>query len=694
MIFSKKTTPANLLSLLLLLALSFSAYGQNLLRYVPADVPVVVTMNLGNLNKKVNLLQLQQYDFYGAFVKEMESSESTPEKQVYMRKLMEEPATLGFDMLQPMYFFVKELEDTTIYTLVMKMGNRSRYEGGLMELFPDTYSEGLIEKSGYQIWQDESATYAWNDEVILNIWTGYTPSFDDWSMEDGEFDWDEIEEEPAIVFEETEIEKLPEEPIEEEPVEEFEIISFDDLDIQEDRPIEPGKELDLSEEIFLEEPRLAEESDTIPPPPPPPPFEEEEDWGTLFGDWGADTKPTALNWANQVMAGNIGSNLAVTGDFKKSNASSSDVHLWMDYSFFMEQYKKTQSLGMGSMDSEMEMFMNMAEGFLETMYSDTYLSAGLNFEEGKVAIRSQLFFNDDMAGLYRGMKDVKFNKKFLRYVEGGDQMFGYAYFNFNVKNTIDEGKALMHKMLRQTPKYGKAASDAAQILGIFIDEEAIANLLKGDVLISVSGMQTTMAEETTFDFDEDFNITEKDTLVEKTLPIVTAFASYGSHKDIMKFVNFGLHSEVLTREGSHYRMTIPDAGMDFYLGLKKGMLVLSNSQQLFGESMAKGFPKKQRLSKKHRKLLCENASVVYWDIPNTMHEVAGESMENNIGPMAYVNMLGKQFESVSWTSSKNVDQSLNNQLDFNFVNKNVNSLDQFFNFINDIYLEFIGGAKI
>jgi hypothetical protein len=311
-----------------------------------------------------------------------------------------------------------------------------------------------------------------------------------------------------------------------------------------------------------------------------------------------------------------------------------------------------------------------------------------------MAMSNQVFFNEEMQRFYQQVFKVKFNKKFLRYVKGGDQLFGYFYMNYNVKNTIEEGKSLMYKILDATPQYGDMAKDAMQILGIFIDEDAIGNLVKGDLMFSVSGLQSLEMKQKIYDYDSDFNFIEKDTVMLKTVPVFTTLASYGNEKDIMKFVNLGVHSGALKKEGQYYRASIPDTGMDLFLALQNGVMILTNNQYLVTQNLDKGLDKKLRLPKKHKKMLCENASALYWDIPNTIRAAAGDQADTNVGAMGYLNMLGKQFESLEMAYSKKVGNSMKGRIDFNFVKKDANALQLFFNFINDIFLETEGGAKI
>lgn len=654
--FSKKQFTVSLL----LLACFQLSIAQNLIQYVPSDAPVVMSVNLDQLNKKVSLDELKQFDFYQGMLKELRTGGETEAEKAYVKKFLESPSEVGFNMLQPFHFFMQMEGDYTYYAVIMKMGDQTKYEAGLKEFKLDQFTPNLVDNGNYKFWSHADEAFAWNDEVILNVWADKTFNYDDWSsVGEEEYNWEEPQNgEEEIVFEDSDIiemEPAEEEMVEEEmesPEEQIEELVFEDVPVE---PYDP-----YFENNFVDE----------------------------------EKKMAVAEFTKKIMNKEFPSNLAANAKYRTAVANAaSDVHTWVDYSYFLDAMKGgSGSFGMAG--SETAMMMQSMTGMMDVFYSDAFLSMGLNFQDGKMVISTDMFFNQDMMRFYKGALDAKFNKKFLRYVDGGDQLFGYYYFNLNVKKSIDEGKALMHKALLSTPQFGQMADDAMKILGIFIDEDAIANLMKGDLLLSVSGMKMMEFTQTTYDFDDDFNMIPKDTTVVKKMPVVTMLASYGSQEDIMKFIDLGIHSEVIKREEGYFKMTIPDMGADVYMALKDGVMIFTNDQNLVVNKLDKGYKGKQRLTKKHRKLMCENSSVFFWDIPNTLYAVGGESPSTGDPATAYLEMFAKQFDNIELSSSKKVGESVKSKIDFNFTNKGTNSLEQFFNFVNDLYIEFIGGARI
>jgi Domain of unknown function (DUF4836) len=655
MIFTRKATNGavfsglKLLLQLLVLAAPQALWAQTTAKYVPSNAFFVLTTNLQNLDKKVDFADLQNLDIFREMVKKYRSIGGDENEKAYFEEMMRTPSKLGFDVLDPARFFIKKEGAGILLTFVGKMGGRTVYERSLQQLKGEDYPLHLQQKDGYALWVNGKEAYAWNDEVIVNIWHVNLPgaALESYGMEedfgyeeDTEYEWEEEE----SIFEEEEI-------VEEEPVE-------------------------------------MEESE--------PAMNDEEEWQAIEDEniSHLQEQTEALEkWATKVMTRSFLQPISANEAFQAAAPQSYDFHVWMDYSVLMDYFNPQRSMGMMGMDSEFQKAMSMMQDFMEIFYAGTYFSMGLNFENGRIAVSSEMFFNEEMKPFYQGVYDVKLNRKFLRYVKGGDELFGYFYVNYNLKKAIGEGKSLVYKLLDATPAYGDLASDALKILGIFIDEDAIANLFKGDLLLAVSGMQTTLVTTRTYDMDEEFNLVEKDTAMLKTMPIVTALLSYGSERDVMKFVNLGVHSEVLKQQGRYFTMAVPEVGVEMFLALRNGTLILTNDRELVQNRLDSGYPRSQRLSKKHRKMLCENASAIYWDIPNTLHEVAGGETGAALGVEPYVNMVTQEFESIGITASRKVGNSIKGNMNFNFANKNSNSLQVLFHFLNDLFLDMQGGSK-
>ncbi|MFQ5448442.1 MAG: DUF4836 family protein, partial [Saprospiraceae bacterium] len=393
MIFSGETTVCakfgGWLFVFLFVSAGLVLQGQTTAKYVPSDAFFVLTTNLQNLDKKMNLDDLQQLDIYRELVKNYSKRGRNESERAYFGEMLRTPSALGFDVLETSSFFVCREGAATFLTFASKMGDRTIYESHLQQLKGEDYTSNLQQKDGYALWMNGEETYAWNDEIIINIWQIDLPGtngYEDTGYEEFGGEW---EEEDSIFEDETE-----------------------------------------EEETEFSEPSM----------------EEDTEWQAIEDEYNSqlqEKKEAAEKWAAKIIHRSFLQPLSATANFQAAAPQSFDFHLWMDYSYLLEYFNPQRSMGMMSMDNEFQKAMAMMQSFMEIFYAGTYLSMGMNFENGRIAIQSEMFFNEEMRSLYQGIYDVKLNKNFLRYVKGDGQLFGYFYMNYNLKKAIDEGKNLV-----------------------------------------------------------------------------------------------------------------------------------------------------------------------------------------------------------------------------------------------------------
>jgi hypothetical protein len=271
---------------------------------------------------------------------------------------------------------------------------------------------------------------------------------------------------------------------------------------------------------------------------------------------------------------------------------------------------------------------------------------------------------------------------------------GYWSFNINVENTVKGYRDLFQPMLSNIPMYGSMANDMMDIMDIFIDEEAIYDLWKGDVLFAVTGIKDFEKTVTSYEYDEDFNKKEVQTTVTQKLPEFVMMSSYGNEENVLKFLKLGEKTPFIEKMGSYYQATIPEVNMEVYIALNKGILFFTNNLDLIQNHLSSGYPKKQRMSKAQCKMLKDNSMVFYWDIPQSLNAATAYGLPL-AGPQGKIlNVSKDSFESIVWTAPKGGVNSINQKISLNFVNKEMNSMEQIFNYINEVVMTMMSGTTM
>ena len=651
--------------------------AQNLLQYIPEDATIVIGFNPTSINSKVDVNALKQLDFCKEMMQEF-SREMNAEESGVINDAINNPAQYGMDFNSTSYFVFKSSDEGSYYSYLFKLSDAKTFSSFFKEKLMNAEKGMRIEsKNGMTIAATEDASVSWNDEVAIMTAAEISRNYDTY---DYDIDWDTFEEdtmEEEEVYEDVIVEEVPEEEILEETVEE----AIDAI-TEEEEPINVspseglvGEEMITDEDVYTEEDWDWEESESA------------DSYGGESDEEYSTRRIKLLDgYTNRLFHIPADSTLQNNGKFMAHLAKRSDANMWLDYQFI-------QSMGlndMAGMDPSLSAFMDVYQG----LYTDSYLSATMNFDQGQIKVESDAIMGKNWMDYLRLSLDAKMNKKFLKYLKG-ENLFGYMFFNYNMENVMRGGKDLMQPMMESIPMAGPMVDDMLGILDIVVDEEALYEFFKGDFCLAFTGMREFENMITTYEYDEEFNATEKQELKKQTFPEFVMMMSYGNEENLKKFFRLGEKMGGLSQNGLYYEIPMATSmGMNMYAAYHKGILFFTNDTDLVQSNLTSGWASNKRIAKEHRKMMKNNAQVMFWDIPKSLNSAGELGIPFGLSGDQIVNVSKQSLESIIITSPKNVGDSYHNNMDFNFVNKQVNSLDQLFNFINEIYLADKGGQSM
>ncbi len=371
--------------------------------------------------------------------------------------------------------------------------------------------------------------------------------------------------------------------------------------------------------------------------------------------------------------------------YAKSNGKS-DMDLWMDYGYIQR---------MGLNDTPMPIpGLEGLNSMMDSMYTDSYMTMAMNFNSGAIDMNVNSFMSDEMANMTKGMYESTFNPKLLRYINGTDLM-GMISFNYNVENTVKAFQDMLPPDLVGGNMMDSVSMMMEQMLGISMTEQEMYDLWQGDMVMTFNGLQEFQKEMITYDYDDDFNPIEKKEMVTQQLPEFTMLMSTKNEPAWEKFFELGEQMGAIQKKGKYYSMAVPDMPFDVHLGMENGAMVMTNNNDLVRKRLKKGFKRKNRIDKSYLNLLQNNASAFVWDINKTLDVVSTLGLPMDFTGTQIMNASKNTFDSIIATNSRQIiNNTATGNLSFNMVNKNQNSLEQFFNFINDIYISQMGGRSM
>jgi hypothetical protein len=334
--------------------------------------------------------------------------------------------------------------------------------------------------------------------------------------------------------------------------------------------------------------------------------------------------------------------------------ANSVANFWGSNELFMLSSLYTSAYG--ALGSGYNPFQN---GHLNTM-GDFSTNLFLEKEEAKITFDANLKGN--FADSYRRMLDQKLNKKFFKYLNE-DRMLAYITYNISTKNTLEE----MPKMTAEnlSSYFGESAKpeDVAlvtDLISIIIDEEAIGELIKGDMVFVLTGIGQKEVTYTDYSYDEDFNTTEIQKTKMETLPDFLYMASSDNVSFTNKLTSFLLRKDVVAQENGYYRIKMSDneLGIPLYFMFKDGIFFLGTSAGEMQKIGSGTFDAK--LSSATKKKMAQGNFAAYLNGKTLAHQMATiEGLERETGLLDYFQKYGTE---ISITSNKMKGNNLHSEM--------------------------------
>lgn len=145
----------------------FSSAQSNLLNHIPSDATFVVSMNLNNLNSKVNLRQLKEYDFYNMALGQLSSGMGDGSEQVM--NILADPNSIGLDVMAQTYVFGNLSEDKNEIGMLLNLSDASKFTDFLKSMVPQMFEgESYSKLPNYHLLNmDDDVKFAWNGNMAF-----------------------------------------------------------------------------------------------------------------------------------------------------------------------------------------------------------------------------------------------------------------------------------------------------------------------------------------------------------------------------------------------------------------------------------------------------------------------------------------------------------------------------------------------
>ena len=621
------------LSCVIMLCASVFSFAQNSTSKIPSDAAVVATIK-GN-----NLLQLMSIDELNNSFMGTEILKELSRKQTKYNSLED----FGFDLNGAAHYFFQANDSINYNAFIVPLKNVTAFESFLttqskkeianvngIRSFKDHNQGGIVWDSSNLIMVVGSTNDAYfqNPEVMERYgltqddYYGYV--IDDAVVESAEDYDDEV----------IEAEEAYEEEIEETVIESTE-----------------------SEEVYEDEYMEEEATEVV-----------EYDYNNDASNYqikSAINKNWALLKAEQLLKQQPNRSILKNKSYLSSLDSKAEATLWVN------DFGQLYANMLGSM------YYNQLVGFdLSSMYANNGLTAKLFLENDKMVLNTKYTMSDQMADSYKKMTSRKLNKKFLDYVNE-DRMIGFMSYSIDTEAMLEEYPKLMKSIYSNMPYYGEEASLGIDLFSLLLDEEAVGEVINGDLLFLLSGISQQEVTYTTYQYNDDYEYVEVEKTKTETVPDFLLMASTDEPSMLNKLIQYTVNKEMVTFNNGYYTFEIPRSPLAIHFVIKDGIAFLGTSEAEMNKIVSGTFDAK--VTSKTKKMMLDNSYSVFVSAKQLAQQLPIEEM--GIDRSGKLEWFLNTTEDAYITASKIKGNAVNSEMVVGVPPTEENALKYIFNII-------------
>lgn len=351
-----------------------------------------------------------------------------------------------------------------------------------------------------------------------------------------------------------------------------------------------------------------------------------------------------LKKAKDIFAGTYSNdNILKNRNYVKSISGGGDeATLWVDDfgAIYADAFSELMS---GSMGSSYGMFD------FNRMYGGMGLTAKLNFEDNNASLKTLYTMNDNMAQYNREMYDGKMNKDFFKYFNE-DKIQGYFSVNASTEGILKSYPKMIESMFAGIEKehIEDLVPIGTRLFSILLDEEAIADVVRGDMLFVMTGIEQKEVTYTTYEYDENYESKEVTKTKNETIPTFLFMITSEEREIFKRLLNIGMKEGEVGFEEGVYFAQIPDVPFELSMIFKDDAIIIGNSYKELlaiqkGANVAK-------VSGKHKKLISKSATSVYINGKQILNSIPEGLVPNSY--QGKVNYISENVEDVIFRVGK------------------------------------------
>lgn len=384
-------------------------------------------------------------------------------------------------------------------------------------------------------------------------------------------------------------------------------------------------------------------------------------------------KKWSLNYAKRLLISNPSTSISSDSKYQKAKKKDAVATVWVrNYGEIVSKLLKS----VGGMYSTSYMMLGN-----KNFYGIEEISGSLFFDKDAARLSMDMSVTSEMEKSYKKMYGKKLNKKFFNHFDQNNALAFWS-FSLDTEAMFDEYPNLVKRIYGGVlPSAKEEISVVADLFALLIDEEAIGNLLTGDMLFVLDAIGEKDVPYTTYEYDEDYNRKEVTKTKKEIAPDFTLMIGSKEKELLNRVYKLGIKHKLVKSDAGVFELVIPNNEVPFpvYSIVKDDILFLTTSKVRASNIVRN---KTFSSSGKHSKLIKKNISTVYVNGQEILAKIPENMFSEKEKEMTRV--FGGNFTEAYLTSSRMKGNKLTTEFKINTSGKNENSLKLLLNLIDEM----------
>jgi len=322
--------------------------------------------------------------------------------------------------------------------------------------------------------------------------------------------------------------------------------------------------------------------------------------------------------------------------------------------------------------------LNTISGIQSSLYGFESVVANLYLEEDGMRMSTEMEVNEDWQKIFKKIYKSKMNKNFFKYFNQNEAL-GYMSFSMDMEAVFEEYPTMMANIYSGVmPEASDEIKVGSELVSMLLDEEAIGELVTGDMLFVLNDFGEKEVTYTSYEYDEDYNRKEVAKTKNDVVPDFTFMIGSKKGKFLTKAALLGVKHKLAENKAGYFKVMAPKSEIpfDLYTAVKNDILFFTTSEDKISKIVNGSYVSNLG---KHQKLIKNNVSTFYVNGQQLFSKVPVSEL--NKKEKGYLEFAQQNFTDAYFKTSKMKGNKMHSEMKINTTSSKGNSLKLMLDFM-------------